>query len=90
MCLSALRLVVALRPCLLVGDGQPKCQDDVEQQGGQQNDFKDFHDIIGAHEVAEGVVPSAAVIAQDAKVGRGMEQQEDAQESAQQRYENLL
>ena len=80
--LGALRLVIALRSCLLVGDGQPKRQDDVEQQDGQQDDLKDFHDVVGAHEVTEGIVPRAAVITQDAQVGRGVEQKEDAQESA--------
>ena len=80
--LGALRLVVALGSCLLVGDGQPKRQDDVEQQGTEQYDFEGFYDIVGAHEVTEGIVPRAAVITQDAQVGRGVEQKEDAQESA--------
>ena len=62
----------------------------MEQQGSEQNDLKDFDDLVGAHEVAEGVVPGTAIVAQDAQVGTGMEQQEDAQENAEQRHDYLL
>ena len=60
--LGALGFVVAFWSRHLVGDGQPDGQDDVEQQGTEQHDLEGFHDIVGAHEVAEGVVPCAAVV----------------------------
>ena len=90
MCLGALRFLVAFGSRHLVGDGQPEGQDNVEQQGTEQHDLEGFHDIVGAHEVAEGVVPCATVVAQNAEVGTGMEQQEDAQKRAQKRNEDFL
>ena len=44
----------------------------MEQQGTEQYELEDLHNIIGAHEVAEGVVPSAPVLTQDAEVGACM------------------
>ena len=62
----------------------------MQQQGAEQHDFEGFHDIVGAHEVAEGVVPCATVVAQNAEVGAGVEQQEKAQKGAQKRDEDFL
>ena len=78
--LAALRFVVAFWARHLVGDGEPKRQDNVEQKHAQQDDFKRFDDVVGAHEIAKSIVPFTAVVAKDAEVGAGVEQQEDAQE----------
>ena len=90
MGLGSLWFVVAFGPCQPVGDGQPKGQCDVEQQSSEKDDLKDLHDVVGAHEVAESVVPCTAVVTQNAEIGAGMKQQEETQESAQQRYQDLL
>jgi len=79
--LGTLWLVVAFWTCHPVSDGQPNRQDNVEQQGTKKHDFKGFHDIVCAHEIAEGVVPRTTVVAKDEQVGAGMEQQEKAQKS---------
>ena len=62
----------------------------MEQQSTKQHDFKGFHYRIGAHEVTKVVVPLAAVIAQDAEVRAGMEQQENAQEGTKQCHKDFL
>ena len=62
----------------------------MEQQRGEKPHLKHLDDIIGAHEVAESVVPFAAVVPQDKQVGAGMEQQEETQESAQCADEDFL
>ena len=69
MCFGALWFMVAFGSCYLVGNGQPNGQDDVEQQGAEQHDFKGFDNIVGAHEITKSVVPCTAVIAQNAQVG---------------------
>ena len=66
MGLGTMCFVVAFGSGQPVGDGQPKGQSDVEQQGPEQHDLKYLYDIVGAHEVAEGVVPGTAIVAQDA------------------------
>ena len=90
MGLGALWFLVAFGSRHAVGDGQPKCQTNVEQEDAEQHDFEHLDDDVGTHEVAEDVVPCAAVVAQDAEVGAGVEQQEQAKESAQQGHEDFL
>ena len=62
----------------------------MEQKSAQQNDLEHFHHIVCTHEIAESVIPFAAIVAQDAQIGTSMEKQKDAQESTQQCHENLL
>lgn len=63
-----------------VRDGQPKCQNRMEQQSPKQPHFKHLDDDVGAHEVAKSIVPFAAVMPQNEQVGAGVEQQEETQE----------
>ena len=74
--------LVADRSRPLVLDGKPDGHDRMKQQRGKQPDFEHLDDIIGAHEVAESVVPFAAIVPEDEQVGAGVEQQEEAQEGA--------
>ena len=62
----------------------------MEQQSTKKHDFKGFHDIIGAHEVTEVVVPLAAVIAQNTKVSGSVKQQENTQEGTEQCHKDFL
>ena len=62
----------------------------MQQQGAEQHDFEGFHDIVGAHEVAEGVVPCATVVTQYTKVGTGVEQQEETQEGTEQCHKDFF
>ena len=88
--LGAIGFLVAHGPRHLVGDGQPKRQKYMQQQSGKQPHFEHFDDDVSAHEMAEGVVPLAAVVPQNEQVGTGVEQQKETQEGAQQRHKDFL
>jgi hypothetical protein len=49
----------------------------VKQEACHQDNLEYFNKDIRTHKVAECVVPGTVVVAQDAEVGAGMEQQED-------------
>ena len=90
MRLRARRLLVVHRPRPLVEDGQPEAECGMEQQGGKQPHFEHLYYNVSAHEMAEGVVPFAAVVPQEEQVGAGVKQQEETQESAQCGHEDLF
>lgn len=87
---GALALLVARGSGQTVGDDEPKRQQDVQRDDAEEDDFEDLHHPVGAHEVAEGGVPGAVVVAQDEEVGRHVEQQEEQQEGAHAGDEHLL
>ena len=87
---GALRLMVALRTSHFVGNGQPNGQNHMQQQYGKQAYFHHLYDDVGAHEVAECVVPFTTVMSQNEEIGAGVKQQEETQESAQSTNEDLL
>lgn len=48
----------------------------MQDEASEEDDLEDLDEDVGAHKVAEGAVGIAAVLGQDEKVGRHMEQQE--------------
>lgn len=86
----ALALAVALGARQAVGNGEPQRQQDMQGDDTEQDDLEYLHHPVRAHEMAEGGVPRAVVMAQDEDVGRHVEQQEEEQECAHQGHKHLL
>ena len=90
MCFRPLGFAVAFGTSQTVDDGQLKCQGNMEQQCPKQHNLKGFHDMVADHEIAESVVPSTAVVAQNAEVGAGVEKQEKTEKCTQKGNEDFL
>ena len=76
MGLALLGLVVAGGTGQPVGQRQPEGQQDVQYDDAEQHNLKGLDYPVSTHEMAEGRVPGAFVVAQDEEVRCGVEQQE--------------
>lgn len=77
--LGAAGLFVAHGAVAAVLEPEVGGETEVQDEASEEDDLEDLDEYVGAHKVAEGAVGIAAVLGQDEKVGRHMEQQEDQQ-----------
>lgn len=74
--LGAAGLFVAHGAVAAVLEPEVGSEAEVQDEASEEDDLEDLDEYVGAHKVAEGAVGIAAVLGQDEKVGRQMEQQE--------------